>query len=50
VIACWLAASEGLTPADAIAAIRAVRPHSVETVEQEECVRRFAERFGEEES
>ena len=40
--------SEGLTAESAIAEIRSLRPYSVETAEQEECVIRFARRWQEE--
>ena len=39
----WLVAA-GLSPEDAIAEVRRVRPHSIETRGQEDAVRRFAER------
>ena len=42
-VACYLV-SRGLEPGEAIAHIRAVRPGSVETAEQEAAVRWFAER------
>ncbi len=42
-VACWLV-SQGATPDDAIAAIRAARPGSVETLAQVAAVRAFAGR------
>jgi len=41
-LACFLARAEGLDGDGALARLRALRPHSVETLEQEDAVRRFA--------
>jgi atypical dual specificity phosphatase len=43
-LACYLV-TRGLTPVEAIARIRAVRPGSIETAEQEAAVAGFARRF-----
>jgi atypical dual specificity phosphatase len=44
VIAAWMV-STGLSPDEAIARVRRMRPNSVETREQEEAIREFARRF-----
>jgi len=41
-LACALV-SRGMSAADALDTIRTLRPYSIETIEQEDCVRRFAE-------
>ena len=41
-LACALV-SRGMSAADAIDRVRTLRPFSIETVEQEDCIRRFAE-------
>ena len=41
-LACALA-GRGMTAAQAIDRMRTLRPYSIETIEQEDCVRRFAE-------
>jgi atypical dual specificity phosphatase len=44
-LACYLVSSAGLTADEAIARVRAARPGSIETDEQEQAVRRFAQRL-----
>lgn len=44
VVAAWMV-SNGAAPASAIAKVRKLRPHSVETAEQEESIEEFARRW-----
>jgi atypical dual specificity phosphatase len=44
-LACYLVSAEGLPADAAIARVRAARPGSVETEDQEQAVRRYAERL-----
>jgi atypical dual specificity phosphatase len=44
-LACYLVSSAGLTPDEAIARVRAARPGSIETEEQEQAIRRYAQRL-----
>lgn len=46
IVACYLA-SIGLSADEAVAAVRSARPGSIETFEQEQCVRGFARSLGE---
>ncbi len=43
-LGCFLVAT-GLSAEEAIASVRRLRPGSIETIAQEECVRRYAERM-----
>jgi len=42
ILACWLAAKKGMSGDDAIAKVRELRPHSVETRQQEQFIRDYA--------
>jgi atypical dual specificity phosphatase len=44
-LACYLVSAERLAPDEAIARVRAARPGSIETEEQEQAIRRFAQRL-----
>jgi atypical dual specificity phosphatase len=45
-LACYLVFSEGVSADEAMARVRAARPGSIETDDQEQAVRRYAQRFG----
>jgi atypical dual specificity phosphatase len=44
-LACYLVSREGVSPDEAIARVRAARPGSIETDEQEQAIRRYAQRL-----
>lgn len=46
ILACWLAAKKRISGDDAIAKVRQLRPHSVETAQQEKFVRDYAASLG----
>lgn len=46
-LACYLISAQGLAPDAAIARVRAARPGSIETDEQEQAIRRYAQRLAE---
>ncbi|MFH0939501.1 MAG: dual specificity protein phosphatase family protein [Planctomycetota bacterium] len=48
-LACALV-TRGLSAEDAIKCIRTLRPYSIETIEQENCVRHYAENYGSQKS